>query len=229
MKLIKTLFVAFSIIAVSNYSSLAQQSDLGNWFVYLANQKLNNNWTWANEIQYRSYNFASDFEQLLIRTGIGYNLTDNNNNLLLGLAYIRSEPYINGTDNKLKSNEFRVYQQFINRQTIGRVALQHRYRIEERFLPNNAFRMRFRYFLALNIPLNKKVIEKNTLYLSGYNEIFINEQNPTFDRNRIFTGVGLGVGKNTRIETGVMYQLFETRNRPQWQIIFFNNAALRRR
>ena len=64
----------------------AQSTDIGNWFLYFGNQKINNRWNWHNEVQYRNYNFAGDLEQLLLRTGIGYNLTENNNNVLLGFA-----------------------------------------------------------------------------------------------------------------------------------------------
>ena len=71
----------------------AQQTDIGNWFLYLGNQKINNRWNWHNEVQYRNYNFAGDLEQLLLRTGIGYDLSENNNNVLLGYVYVYSEPY----------------------------------------------------------------------------------------------------------------------------------------
>ena len=46
----------------------AQKTDIGNWFLYLGNQKINNRWNWHNEVQYRNYNFAGDLEQLLLRT-----------------------------------------------------------------------------------------------------------------------------------------------------------------
>ncbi len=55
---------------------------------------MNEKWSIHNEIQYRNYEFAGDLEQLLLRTGVGYNL-DNTTNLLLGYGYIKSENYIN--------------------------------------------------------------------------------------------------------------------------------------
>src|SRR3990167_4855875 len=87
----------------------AQDSDVGNWFLYFGNQKINNRFNWHNEVQYRNYNFIGDLEQLLIRTGLGYNLSENNNNVLLGYAYIHSEPYVQGTDDKLKTDEHRIF------------------------------------------------------------------------------------------------------------------------
>ena len=135
--------------------AFSQSSDLGNWFIYFGNKQFNPKWNLHHEVQWRNYNFAGDLEQLLLRTGIGYNLTENNNNLLLGYGYILSQNYVNGTDEKVSIKEHRIYQQFITKQMIGSVAVQHRYRFEQRFVEDD-FRLRFRYFLVFNIPLTKK-------------------------------------------------------------------------
>ncbi|TRX23093.1 DUF2490 domain-containing protein [Flavobacterium franklandianum] len=200
----------------------AQKTDVGNWFLYFGNQKINNRWNFHNEVQYRNYNFAGDLEQLLLRTGIGYNLSENNNNLLLGYAYIHSEPYIAGTDEKLNTNEHRIFQQFITKQQFGRVNFQHRYRFEQRFIEDD-FKMRARYFLSLNIPINKKAMDKNTIYASAYNEIFINTEGNYFDRDRIYGGLGYCFSKSLKMELGVMSQIQQNSSRTQFQIMFFNS------
>jgi hypothetical protein len=212
----------FAFLCLSYYKTYSQKSEFGNWFIYYGNQPINKKWSWWNEVQYRNYNLAGDLEQLMLRTGIGYNLTENNNNILLGFAHVISEPYINGTINKISFTENRIYQQFINRQNFGKIFIQHRYRLEERFLPTD-FRVRFRYFLSLNIPFNNKIITKNTLYASAYNELFLNLNSPVFDRNRVYLALGYGINKYLRVETGLMYQLFENRNRPQFQLVLFNS------
>jgi hypothetical protein len=203
-----------------------QDSEVGNWFLYFGNQKIKDKWNWHNEVQYRNYNFAGDLQQLLLRTGFGYNLTENNNNILLGYAFIYSENYISDTDEKNGSNENRIYQQFITRQNFGRFFIQHRYRIEERFLPDD-FKMRFRYFLSLNIPLNKKSMVDKAFYLSAYDEIFLNAESPVFDRNRLYGGLGYVINKNFRIEVGFMAQTTENSNRNQFQFILFNNIPFK--
>jgi hypothetical protein len=206
--------------------SAAQESQSGNWFMYFGNQKINDRWNWHNEIQYRNYNFAGDLEQLLLRTGIGYNLSANNNNLLLGYAYIHGEPYIAGTDQKSNVNEHRIFQQLISRQQFGRFYLQHRYRVEERFIEGD-FKMRFRYFLGLNLPINKKEMVNNAIYLSLYNEIFIQPQSPVFDRDRIYGAIGFVFSKNLRAEAGWMTQLLENSHRGQLQIALYNTFPLK--
>jgi hypothetical protein len=221
MKLIRILFVS---LCISNLS-FSQQSEVGNWFIYFGNQKINAKWNWHNEVQYRNYNFIGDTNQLLLRTGIGYNLTENNNNLLLGYAFINSQRYLANSEEKTTTNEHRVYQQFSAKSNFGRVFIQHRYRIEERFLPDD-FQVRFRYFLGVNIPINKKALDKNAIYLSSYNEIFINSENPLFDRNRLYGALGFVINKNFKIEAGFMAQTLEKSNRNQFQIVIFNNLPL---
>ena len=215
-------FLLFLLIPVSMH---AQESAVGNWMMYFGNQKLSDRWNWHNEIQYRNYNFAGDLEQLLLRTGIGYNLSANNNNLLLGYAYIHGEPYIAGTDEKTNVNEHRIFQQFISRQQFGRFYLQHRYRIEERFIEED-FKMRFRYFLGLNVPITKKEMVSHAVYLSLYNEIFIQPKSPVFDRDRVYGAIGYVFSSNLKVEAGLMAQLLESSDRAQFQIAVFNTFPL---
>ncbi len=201
-------------------TAIAQNSDLGAWYMYFGNNKISEKFNFHNEIQYRNFDAGADLEQLLIRTGIGYDLTENNNNILLGYGFILSQPYIRGE--KSENIEHRIFQQYITRQKFGRFFVQHRYRLEERFLQDD-FRMRFRYFLGLNIPINNKEMLPKTWYASAYNEIFLHFDNPVFDRNRVYGAVGFVINKNMRIEAGYMNQIQENRNRGQIQIGFYNN------
>lgn len=201
----------------------SQSSDLGNWFVYIGNKKIDDKINWHHEAQYRNYNAIGDLEQLLLRTGIGYNLTENNNNLLLGYGYILSQNYVNDTDKKVSINEHRIYQQFITKQSFGKVNFQHRYRFEQRFIEKEDFKLRFRYFLGLNIALNKKQIEDQTIYFSAYNEIFLNSEKDVFDRNRLFGGLGYMLNKNIRFEVGYLNQFLNNGNRDQINLVAFFN------
>lgn len=202
-------------------SANAQPTRTGNWLMYFGNQSLGKGWNLWNEAQYRSYNTLGDLEQLLLRGGMGRNLTEGNNNLLLGYAFILSEPYVAATGAKRTTSEHRIFQQFITRQSFQRVALQHRYRLEQRFL-ETGFRSRFRYFLGLNLPLNKSRMEAGALYLSAYGEMFLHLDKPVFDRVRVYGAGGWVLRKDLRLELGLMTQLQETRSRAQVQIALFN-------
>ncbi|WP_233268106.1 DUF2490 domain-containing protein [Algibacter sp. L3A6] len=201
--------------------SQAQESDLGNWLIYIGNKKLNSKWNIHNEVQYRNYNAVGDLEQLLLRTGLGYNINEKNN-VLLGYGYILSENYVGDTDEKVSVNEHRIFQQFTTKQSIGKVGLSHRYRFEQRFVEAD-FKMRFRYFLGIKIPLQYKEDGSSPLYLSAYNEIFLNTESSVFDRNRVYGGLGYTFSKQLRLELGYMNQFFETSGRDQINVIAFVN------
>ncbi|MGK0308201.1 MAG: hypothetical protein ACI8RP_001160 [Urechidicola sp.] len=200
----------------------SQESDFGNWVIYIGNKKLDDRWNVHHEVQYRNYNAIGDLEQLLLRTGLGYTFNKSKNNVLFGYGYILSENYAGNTDEKVSVNEHRIYQQFTSKQSVGKVKLSHRYRFEQRFVEND-FKMRFRYFLGLNIPLTNNENGENNFYLSAYNELFLNTKSSVFDRNRVYGGVGYKINKNIRIETGYMNQFFEMSGRDQFNIITFVN------
>lgn len=208
------LLISFSAI------SYAQKSDVGAWYMYFGNNKISKRLNFHNEIQYRNFDGIGDLEQLLIRTGIGYDLTENNNNILLGYGFILSQPYVDGE--KIENIEHRIFQQYITKQKFGRINLQHRYRLEERFLEED-FKMRFRYYLGVTVPLTNKEMLPKTLYISAYNEIFLHLDSPVFDRNRVYGALGFVINKNMRIEAGYMNQIQENKNRGQVQIGFYNN------
>jgi Protein of unknown function (DUF2490) len=220
----KYISLVFGFISFTNIA-FAQNSKVGDWLIYFGNQKISSKFNWHNEIQYRNYNFIGDENQLLFRTGIGYNLSENNNNILLGYGFIETKTYTASglKADKVVKNEHRIFQQLITKQTFNNFYIQHRYRIEERFFTND-FKMRFRYFLGINKPITKKTMEKNAIYLSAYNEIFLNDEKPTFDRNRLYAAIGYCINKNIKIETGFMVQILENSRTSQFQIVVFNNT-----
>lgn len=221
MKKIKVVCVL--LVLIFPLGSYAQSSDLGNWMIYFGNKKINSKWNWHHEVQYRNYDAIGDLEQLLLRTGIGYNLTENNNNLLLGYGFIHSQNYLDNFDDKVNVNEHRIFQQFITRQSFSRVKVQHRYRFEQRWIEDADFRMRFRYFLSLNIAINNQDIIDNTWYGSIYNEIFLNNQQTIFDRNRLYFGLGYKLNQTAKFEIGYMNQFLNSRNSDQINLITFIN------
>lgn len=211
--------VVVLFLALLPFLSFSQDSNLGNWLIYIGNKKIDSKWNLHHEVQYRNYNAIGDLEQLLLRTGAGYKLTDNSN-LLLGYGFIHSQNYAGNTDEKTKVDEHRIFQQFITKSKTGLVGWQHRYRFEQRFV-SDEMKLRFRYFLGLNIPFTKQ--ENNKYYFSCYNEIFINSKANVFDRNRTYAGLGYKLNTTLKIELGYMNQFLNSGNRDQVNILLFSS------
>ncbi|MCB0658570.1 MAG: DUF2490 domain-containing protein, partial [Saprospiraceae bacterium] len=79
------LFTRYLLVIVCSFCTVtaiqAQDTDSGAWYMYFGNNRIGNNLYWHNEIQYRNHNWGGDLEQLLLRTGLGMNLSENNNTL----------------------------------------------------------------------------------------------------------------------------------------------------
>jgi Protein of unknown function (DUF2490) len=205
------------------YCAFAQNTPNGGWYAFIGTESLNQKITLLNELQYRNYNLVGDLHQLLLRGGIGYNLTKLNNNILLGYAHVYSQKY-NVSERKIGQNEKRIFLQFITRQRFNRAFLQHRYRAERRFLSDDVVQMRFRYLFGINLPINKKSMDKGAFYLSLSDEIFVHIKSPKFDRNRLYGALGYVITPKLRAEIGFMSQETEATQRGQYQLLIFCNT-----
>ena len=127
------------------------------------------------------------------------------------------------------TTESRIYQEALYPVQFGnRFYTNHRFRFEQRFVENQDLRTRYRYNLFLNIPINKTVMDKKTIYLALYNELFINGQRnigngksvAIFDRNRLYIAMGYMIKKRLKIQLGVMNQTTDNWSKNQLQISF---------
>ena len=62
-----------------------------------------------------------------------------------------------------------------------------------------------------------------TIYLSAYNEIFLNTNAPAFDRNRLYGGIGYRLNKTFKFELAYMNQFLNQGGRDQMNISVFAN------
>ena len=196
-----------------SFSQSVDEDQLGAWYMYFFNKRFNNSeFGLQGDYQFRYWNFGSDLEQILLRTGITYSPKDVNIMFTLGYGNITS-----GTPGESSSTsaESRIYQEALFPQKIGkRFLLNHRLRFEQRWVDGQDMRTRYRYNLFVNVPLNNTALEQRTVYLAFYNEIFVNGQRSIgdgrlveyFDRNRTYMGVGYGLLKNLRVQVGWMRQ-----------------------
>ena len=227
MILLKRTILLLGFIGVINNSVIGQSNNVGTWFVYFGNQKINDKWNIQSDFQYRDYRFLGQRNQFLARAGLGYNLKPQNHNLLLGYAYIATDAYDEFDNNTSTKIEHRIYKQYLYKNKVGANSLTHRFRLEERFFPNE-FGLRARYFISVQKPLGSKTIAKGNTYLSAYNELFVDIKDPKFDRNRLYGGLGYGITESLRIETGYMIQAQKNITRGQLQLIIVNNLPFKK-
>lgn len=176
------------------------------------------------DYQYRAWNFGTDLEQLLLRTAITYQPFNNGNMLSLGYAFVGSGAF---GESDAVVDEHRIYQEALLPQHLGgRFYMVHRLRYEQRFIEDQLLRTRYRYNLFLNIPLNKRALEPQAVYLAFYNELFVNGQRQAaagaqvelFDRNRFYQGLGYVFNGSTRLQMGWMLQSTNSWEKAQFQL-----------
>ena len=212
-----SIFLLFLVPLMSS----SQEDKVGNWLMYFGTNRISDDFSIHTEIQYRNHTITpNNVEQLLLRTGLNYHFSEKAT-VTAGYAYIPSYVY-ESEQNSPEVEEHRIWQQFILTNKIGRVKFEHRYRVEQRWV-NQDYKNRLRYRLMLFVPLNKPVIEKGTLFLGVYDEIFINTKESFFDRNRLYGALGYQINKDINIQTGMLHQ--QLSNSGKWYLqfaIFFN-------
>lgn len=200
----KVIFTLITLISFSNFLK-AQDSDFRNWGAVNINQKINDKLSLSSDLQYRTFEDLDQLNQLLLRGGIGYNLSENNNTILAGYAFVLTRVPI-GENEYTTFNENRFYQQFNTKHAVSRVGLNHRFRFEERLMNDDIY-FRFRYQFTATLPINKTKLEKDAWFVKASNEIFLNtiKQN-NFDRNRLNFALGYVISPKLTVEAGYMKQ-----------------------
>ena len=203
----------------------------GNWFMCFNQTRLYNKWSIHTEAQYRSFEITPNSEQQLLRGGINYHI-NTSAFTSIGYAYVGNYAFDKEQLSGVQVSENRIWQQFLMRNNIGRCLFEHRYRLEQRWMQsnnNNRYLNRIRYLLRVTVPLNKKEIEKNTFFLSFYDEIFINLSATPFDRNRLYGAVGYQFLPNANIQLGYLAQTVNTTTKQYLQAAVFYNIDFRKK
>ena len=216
----------FSLILLFSFLSHSQEDKVGNWLMYFGANKISDKFSIHSEIQFRNHTLTpNNTEQLLLRTGLNYHFSEKAF-VTAGYAYIPSYVY-DSEQSAPETEEHRIWQQFILINQLGRVKFEHRYRIEQRWV-NQDYRNRFRYRLMLFIPVNKPKIEKGTLFIGLYDEVFINSKKTFFDRNRLYGALGYQFSKSTGIQLGMMRQQVNDFGKWYLQMAVVINTDLRK-
>jgi len=214
-------------------SSQINKNDLGSWGMFFNQTRIHNKWSLHSEIQFRSYEIKPNTEQLLIRGGINYHY---NKSVIFTGGYGWITNYKDDADGDFLKpptvNENRIWQQMQLKNNIGRVFLEHRYRIEQRWINQSNstnYKNRIRYLLRLSIPINKKEIKKNTIFVGLHDEVFIHLNSTPFDRNRLYGALGYQFNLITNIQIGYLFQSVGSVSKQYLQLSLNYNPDLRKK
>ncbi len=199
------LLTAITILTFQHVSAQTKQENSG-WFFLLNSTKLSEKWGLHLDVQVRSGDSWEGTKNVLFRPGITY-FIDKKQNITAG--------YLLASTQAVPSTlfEHRIWEQYIISHKISSVFAAHRFRLEQRFLANDNFAQRFRYFIRLIQPLQKteQAFTKGAFF-ALQNEVFLNIQNKEFvnnslfDQNRLYIAAGYRFSKKIDIEAGYLNQ-----------------------
>ena len=199
----KKLLILF--ILIGYFASAQTDEHLSSFNMVSFTYKHDKKWMAYLELQDRAIEEFSKTDYYEVKGGIGYNI-DKNNQPFIGIGR-----YGTYKESKFYQEEFRIWLQYIFSLKISKLKIDHRLRAEKRFfyfpqsgLADNT--SRFRYRMALTLPLNKEKIEPNTFFLNAFEEVFAGPNAPNFKRNRLFGGFGYQLNDYIGANMGYMWQ-----------------------
>jgi len=166
------------------------------------------------QIAIRRADFINRWQQFIIRPSLYYQVTEQNR---LGIGYSFSLHYPRKTNNK-PHLEHNVFQDLITIGTWNSSKLQHRFRLEERFIKSGTLqegsglqagfkrKNRLRYRLKVQVPVNPKM--KNHQWgIVVFNELFLNLNTgivpKSLSQNWSFAGMWIQFNRHWKAETGL--------------------------
>jgi hypothetical protein len=229
IKALQLLFViAFSlnVIGVKAQVKRKYSNNTNGWFMYVGSHKVSAKWGIHLEAQWRRSEIVLHNQQLLLRTGINYYVNPQVS-LTAGYAYVITYPY-GELAAPLMFPENRIWEQLNMRSAMGAVEIINRFRLEQRYVNSPVksgndfivgpavYTNRVRWMNRYSVPFKGKTIEDRSLYLSAYNELYINFGKNVgyniFDQNRAYLALGYKIPKLGRLEIGYLHQLIMRSN-----------------
>jgi hypothetical protein len=183
------------------------------WVFYAGDHPVGDGpWGIHFDAQWRRADLGTEWQQYQLRPALNFRPSQK---VLLTGGYVFTKAYPYG-DFPLADAipEHRLYEQAVVSHKVGTLNMQHRFRLEQRWLryPNQTsytYQNRYRQMERIEIPL------KSGWYLPIWDEILLgippNIGARTFDQNRLFAGIGRQMG-TLKVEGGYMNQFIGQRN-----------------
>lgn len=216
-------FLFLSIHLFAQTTQLRQTSiQTHAWLHYFGTHRFSKEISLHTEVQIRRADFLASWQQLLLRTGLNYHLSDNVT-LTAGYCYVGTYPYGEQPIRSFRP-EHRPWEQVTVRSYEGAFEFQHRFRLEQRILgdfqetPTQAaggadYQNRMRYRCLITLPLAGERVKAGSWFVNAYDEIFINfgetVRYNVFDQNRLGANLGYQFLPNANVQLGFMNQTIQ--------------------
>lgn len=216
------LFGTLVPLAAQAQSPRRTIDERSTWLAYTGIHPISPVWRLQLEGQLRQTEGLSQPQQRLFRTAL-LRVLNPTARVGAGYAATRTYPPEEFVTDPMPFSEHRAYEQLDLRQLVGKVVVDHRYRLEQRWVERLApsgpergdrtgwtYTNRARYFLRTFIVPGGGAPSNGKSYFVAYDEIFVNfgEQvrNNIFDQNRFFVGVGHRWSAAFSLEAGYLNQ-----------------------
>lgn len=186
------------------------------WYGYYNNLKFNENWSLNSEIQERQFYNPTAQHQLVFRSNLERKVFGDWK-ASVGMTFFLQNPNTPNSESNLSVPELRPNIGFSNKQKLGFVSINHRYKAEARFFHDveneklvGGYRFsnfRLRYQLGLDFLIWKN--EKQQAFIAKIkDEIMFNIGSKiiknTFDQNRIYLAINYKLNNSYAVELGYM-------------------------
>lgn len=224
LALFSTLFVAAQSESRESVTQTIQ------WFAVTSHLKISDRVSILVDGQLRQ---AGHMEPMQYQARTGVDIKLNKNFSIVPVGYVYTWNHLYGKQPAAHiNNEHRIWEQATYKHRAGRIQLEHRVRLEQRFLEHHSvdaqgqvtndgysvLQHRLRYRLQARMPFSRDS-DTATYYALVYDEIFVSRgENLSFDhpdQNRVFAGVGYQFHKDLSLQAGGIYQMLIKRNGAQ--------------
>lgn len=195
------------------------EQKLGNWIGATSSMRFSDRWSLFLQGELRTWEMASNLNELLWRIGGVYQINDK---LSVALGYVRVDTWPYDDEPYKKFHENRIYQDFVMKTKWGsKLSVQHRFRLEQRWITTQIdgvdYSNRIRYMLSFNYPISVNPEKQTSNYIAVFNEIFLdldkfdywfnrNAGYSGLNQNRLYAGVGRKFNSKSALQLGLLWQ-----------------------
>ena len=209
-----TSIVLLLMVFYTNQAQEVGENQLGAWYMYSGSHRVSSKMSISSAIQLWDYESTENFNLFLVLTGVNYALTSNVT-ATMGYGYATIDRSFENIPHEGLMREHRLYEQIGFKNTLWKLHVGQRYRIEHRFLNDvntTNLRHRNRYRLQLTLPLT------NTFYVNVYDELIWYFEKDFFNQNRLYAALGICITPNSKLQLGYLKHHYSSKSYDRLQV-----------